>query len=164
MTKPTWWCLLLLAGCATGGSSTPPGHFDVYVDPSANAAEVVSAAAAWNAATGSDIEIFASPCAGCWAIESMPSADLDAWAVSMGSEREEYWGLTVANSRTIAIDSALTGDELRVTTIHELGHMMGLLHPCPLGVPCDAIMGPQYGFQAEHVTAGDVRQYEAVDQ
>jgi hypothetical protein len=135
----------------------------VYVDPSANAAEVALAGDAWNAATGSDIEIVASPCADFWTIESMAATDLDAWAVSMGSEREDYWGLTVAGSRTIAIDSALTGDELRVTTIHELGHMMGLLHPCPLGVECDAIMGPQYGFQAENVTAGDVRQYESVN-
>jgi hypothetical protein len=88
---------------------------------------------------------------GCFAIHQVSFVDFDALVDG------NYIGYTIPYFVYLSTQIT-TYDELQDTAIHEMGHALGLLHPCTS--PCDdyAVMNPDYGVE-DHVGCSDVAQY-----
>jgi hypothetical protein len=99
---------------------------------------------------------------GCFEIKQVSldqfNAVLSAFSTSGDSH---YIGYTVPWYVFIST-SITTYDELQDTVIHELGHMLGLEHPC--AAPCGtyAVMNPDYLSGADRVVCADVSQYYSI--
>jgi hypothetical protein len=61
----------------------------------------------------------------------------------------------------IFIARGLTWDVLQETVIHEMGHMLGLMHPCIDPCFALAVMNPDYQRAEKHVGCLDVEQYQS---
>ncbi len=68
-----------------------------------------------------------------------------------------YIGYTVPY--VVFLSTGETYDELQDTAIHEMGHALGLLHPCTLPCSTYAVMNPSYRGGEDHVGCLDVDQY-----
>jgi len=91
---------------------------------------------------------------GCFSIHEVSFAGFDSLVDG------DYIGYTVPYF--IFLSNALaTYDALQETTIHEMGHALGLLHPCV--DPCSdyAVMNPRYKAGADHVACEDIAAFYA---
>ena len=163
--------VLAVLGCAAPGHQDPgppPSSYDFYldtsVDPSTEAA-VVEAADEWSAMAGAVVRIHSGqwPCdgvPGCFVVSVM---DEDA-IVARGGWEPGTALLGATGDGWIAISPNMPALENQVTTTHEVGHALGLSHPCVPGVTMNAVMNPVFGLGATTVTDLDVAQYHAVHQ
>jgi len=62
----------------------------------------------------------------------------------------------------IAISSGMSYDETQWSAIHEMGHAIGLSHPCVSPCYDYAVMNPTYNRGADHVVCADVVQFYGV--
>jgi len=88
---------------------------------------------------------------GCFDVFLLPRWEIDDLTDST------YIGVTVPGAITVATD--MDYDETQDTFIHEMGHALGLMHPCTS--PCSdyAVMNPSYRGGADHVACADVDQF-----
>jgi hypothetical protein len=159
---------LLLIGCAAPGHQAPgppPSSYDFYldtsVDPSTQAA-VVEAAHEWSTMAGAVVRLHSGqwPCdgvPGCFNVYVMSEAGLEDYS---GLESGEWLGVT--EDDFIVIVQGLDPVRLQVAATHEMGHALGLIHPCAPGVTMNAVMNPVFGLGSTVVTDLDVAQYHAV--
>lgn len=163
-------CLVTLAAAILScAPDYPPSHLELHVDSTASAevlADVQAAAVEWAVNTGATINVGSglAECrdAGCFDVTAMPAGQLDAWANRLsGQDVSGRLGYTDRpGPGIIGLDVALTGDKLRVTVLHEMGHALGLVHQCGPHVACDSVMAATWGFGADYVTCEDVAQYD----
>jgi Matrixin len=162
--------VLAVLGCAASGRSTPdltPPTYDLYLNPSIDAdtgAAVVSAAEDWTTMTGAIIQVhsgsFSCTSETCFNVFLATEYALQAYNDD-SLESEEIDAQTGPNM--IAIWQGLDPLKIQWAATHEIGHALGLGHPCGVGVKLDAVMNPAYGFGSLTVTALDVAQYRTVD-
>lgn len=165
-----WYAVLALltvavAACGpiyTDGNAHLPAvnAYDFWVDPSVDAetsAAIDVAVQQWTAYTDVRITRHTGPhvCVeeGCFNIIETSQADLDAVV------GENYIGWTVPY--LITLTTPKTWDEAQDTATHEMGHALGLWHPCT--APCSdyAVMNPTYGNGAHDVVCADVAMFYA---
>jgi hypothetical protein len=136
-------------------------HLDASVTSDANGVKGFNEAVKqWTTFTGIAITSDEAPKAcmatpGCFNVYEVPQAELDT--ESGGSN---FIGLTVPGA--ISVAAGLDYDALQDTMIHEMGHALGLMHPCAAPCSVQAVMNPTYGAGEDHVACLDVAQFFSV--
>jgi hypothetical protein len=172
--------LLLLAlfffftGCVAPPAPYPyQPAYSFYLQSDVDAetrASVTEAVAEWSTATGVQLAVFdgPAPCMGdrgCYTIEMADEIVLKADAADIGLYTEtNALGLTTANGIVILSGMNVLTNQAAVT--HEMGHAIGLQHPCQdaPGLPtCKtyAVMNPMIGMGSFVVACDDIWQYDA---
>lgn len=99
---------------------------------------------------------------GCFELEEVSFADFNAiLATVVGNSDGHYVGETIPYFVFLSTSTMASYDEEQDTVIHELGHMLGLEHPCTAPCSTFAVMNPTYLAGSGHVACNDVAQYQA---
>jgi len=157
-----------LSNCvAPSYNDTYPAAYNFFLSPNVDAetqASVVEAANEWTDKTGVQIAIHNGPatCTGDWGCFQITMASEDTLAADAKSEG--YPGHPIGieyDSGSILILAAQPVLENQFIVLHEMGHAIGLKHPCEIGPDCKiyAVMNPVYEMGSLTVSCNDQKQY-----
>lgn len=148
--------LCAMSMACSGWSESPTHHYDVYIDPAFSDSQIdmiIASATAWQVATNNFIHFSGTTYPdGPDTIQVIAVAD-DA-AVDQQCGASNAIGCEQSNGipSKIFIPTSANDSVFAETSLHEMGHSLGLLHR-PGGIMCSSL-----GCAIPHITCVDVEQ------
>lgn len=160
--------LVLAAACAAACASSPGTDYTFHLDSGAFALDSNAQAAMreagkqWAEFTNVHVTVDASGSTicltpGCFNVYETSQHLIDTVTF------DDFIAYTVRPNQDgpglIAISRGMSYDETQWAAVHEMGHALGLVHPCISPCSDHAVMNPTYNRGADHVVCADVVQF-----